>query len=175
MTCGAPGPLSSRKTGSGKLWGWGIADGPGREGVSRGYPGYSIGLLLLKWVLDLSGPSRPLQSCHEHAAVNALRYSVLTWTTVDQDITGSIDSKGSFSSCGTFSLSSSLLSDALPHRSEPRGCQNVHALLCLQLQREDRLKAESGGVIRGLPTPDPCLRTTPPQTTRNPCLNFALQ
>ena len=30
------------------------------------------------------------------------------------------DSKGSFSSCGTFSVSSSLLSDALPHRSQPR-------------------------------------------------------
>ena len=29
--------------------------------------------------------------------------------------------------------------------------------------------------FRGLPSPDPCLRTTPPQTTRNPCLNFALQ
>ncbi|XDA76133.1 hypothetical protein R6Z07F_006293 [Ovis aries] len=27
-------------------------------------------------------------------------------------------------------------------------CQNVHGLLCLQLQRENRLKAESGGVIR---------------------------
>ncbi|XFF76630.1 hypothetical protein AB1E18_002849 [Capra hircus] len=27
-------------------------------------------------------------------------------------------------------------------------CQNVHGLLCLQLQHEDRLKAESGGVIR---------------------------
>ena len=29
--------------------------------------------------------------------------------------------------------------------------------------------------FRGLPTPDPCLRTTPPRTTINPCLNFALQ
>lgn len=39
--------------------------------------------------------------------------------------------------------------------SQSRFCQNVHGLLCLQLHREDRLKAESGVVRKGNPLQGP--------------------
>ncbi|KAM7244774.1 hypothetical protein CapIbe_003300 [Capra ibex] len=59
---------------SGKLRGWGSPTA-GAEGVSRG-SGLSIGAAS-QVLLDLSGPSRPLQSCH--AAANTLRFCA-EWT-----------------------------------------------------------------------------------------------
>ena len=69
------------------------------------------------------------------------------------------DSKGSLSSCGTFSLNSSFLFDALhtdyslpgltTHQcSQFRFLPECLWLLCLQLQRENPLKTDSCGVIR---------------------------
>lgn len=70
------------------------------------------------------------------------------------------DSKGSLGSCETFSLSSSLLFNAQPHRLQASLAshltsvlhsdfsRNVDGSLDLQLQRENCLKAESCGVIR---------------------------
>ena len=72
---GARAPLQKR-TRAGKLQDWGSPTGRGgAEGVSRG-SGLSSGAVS-QVLLDLSGPNRPLQSCH--AAVTTLCFCV-EWT-----------------------------------------------------------------------------------------------